>query len=550
LSASTPGIAARSATSSERVDAAMTDAETAQSSNSANRIVITTCVMVATLMQTLDTTIVNVAMPYVQGSLSASPDQITWILTSYIVAAAIMTPPVGWLSSRFGRKNLFLASLIGFTVASMLCGTAETLTEIVLFRAVQGVFGAAVVPLSQSIMLDIFPPAQRGQAMAFWVMGVVLGPILGPTLGGYLTDFYNWRRVFYINVPLGIIAAAGLWAFLKDTELKAKRHFDLFGFAVLSLGLGALQLMLDRGEFKDWFGSTEIIVYAVLCGLGFYLFLVHLFSAKAPLIPPRIFRDVNFSAGLVMIFAVGMLVLATAALLAPYLQLLAGHSIVEAGLLLAPRGAGTMASVILSGRLSNRVDPRLLMFLGILLIAESLWEMTGWTPDVDDWSLTRNAIVQGFGLGLVFTPLQVVTFSTLPAALRTDGTALFSLLRSIGLAIGVSVTSVVLTQSTQLVHAQIAASVTPFNRNLQSGGAYLLWNSTLPQGIAALNSEVTRQAQIIGYVNDFKLLFIVSLLMLPLLLLMRSSKSEAGTDGSSAEPDAGGAAARKALYSH
>jgi MFS transporter, DHA2 family, multidrug resistance protein len=549
MSASTPDIAVRWLISFDPENA-MTATENAQSANTANRIVITTCVMTATLMQTLDTTIVNVAMPYVQGSLSASPDQITWILTSYIVAAAIMTPPVGWLSARFGRKNLFLVSLAGFTVASMLCGTAETLTEIVLFRAVQGVFGAAVVPLSQSIILDIFPPAQRGQAMAFWVMGVVLGPVLGPTLGGYLTDFYNWRWVFYINVPLGVIAAAGLWVFLKDTTRNAQLNFDFFGFAVLSLGLGAFQLMLDRGELKDWFGSTEIIVYAVLCGLGFYLFLVHLFTAESPLIPPRIFRDVNFSAGLVMIFAVGMLVLATAALLAPYLQLLAGHSIVETGLLLAPRGADTTASVILSGRLSNRADPRLLMFIGILLIAESLWEMTGWTPDIDDWSLTRNAILQGFGLGLVFTPLQVVTFSTLPVALRTDGTALFSLLRSIGLAIGVSMTAVVLTQSTQIVHSQIAANVTPLNRSLQSGGAYLLWNSTLPQGIAALNAEVTRQAQIIGYVNDFKLLFIVSLLMLPLLLLMRLSKGDAGSADLDAESANGRGAAHGGLSSH
>jgi len=249
-----------------------------------------------------------------------------------------------------------------------------------------------------------------------------------------------------------------------------------------------------------------------------------LFTAETPLIPPSIFRDVNFSAGLVMIFAVGMLVLATAALLAPYLQVLAGHSVLETGLLLAPRGAGTMASVILSGRLSNRVDPRLLMFIGILLIAESLWEMTGWTPGIDDWSLTRNAVVQGFGLGLVFTPLQVVTFSTLPVALRTDGTALFSLLRNIGLAIGVSVTAVVLTQSTQIMHAQIATNITPFNRNLQSGAAYLWWNPTQPHGIAALNAEVTRQAAIIGYVNDFKMMFIVSLLMLPLLLLMRTGE--------------------------
>ena len=244
----------------------MTVPSTAEASNMANSTIITVCVMAATLMQTLDTTIVNVAMPYIQGSLAASPDQITWILTSYIVAAAIMTPPVGWLSARFGRKNLFLVSLAGFTVASMLCGTAESLTEIVLFRAVQGIFGAAIVPLSQATMLDIFPPAQRGQAMAIWVMGVVVGPIMGPTLGGYLTDFYNWRWVFYINLPFGILAIAGLWVFLRDTGRNAQLHFDLMGFSVLGLGLGALQLMLDRGEFKDWFGSTEIIVYAVLCG--------------------------------------------------------------------------------------------------------------------------------------------------------------------------------------------------------------------------------------------------------------------------------------------
>lgn len=506
----------------------MTATSSAQSSNVANRTVITACVMAATLMQTLDTTIVNVAMPYIQGSLAASPAQITWVLTSYIVTAAIMTPPVGWLSARFGRKNLFLVSLAGFTVASMLCGTAESLTEIVLFRAVQGVFGASLVPLSQATMLDIFPPAQRGQAMAIWVMGVVLGPILGPTLGGYLTDFYNWRWVFYINLPFGILTIAGLWIFLKDTGRNAGLQFDVVGFSVLGLGLGALQLMLDRGEFKDWFDSTEIIVYALLCALGFYLFVVHLFTAEAPLIPPRIFRDVNFSAGLLMIFAVGMLVLATAALLAPYLQVLGGHSVVETGLLLAPRGAGTMVGVMLSGRLSNRVDPRWMMFIGILLIAETLWEMTGWTPDIDAWSLTRNAVIQGFGLGFVFTPLQVVAFATLPIELRTDGTALFSLLRNVGLAIGVSVTSLVLARSTQIAHSQIASTVTSFNRNLESGAAYLLWSTVNPQGIPALNAEVTRQAAIIAYVDDFKLLFIVSLLMLPLLLLMRGPRGDAG----------------------
>jgi DHA2 family multidrug resistance protein len=498
-----------------------TAASTHQTSDAAYRAIMTACVMVATLMQSLDTTIVNVAMPYMQGSLAASPDQITWVLTSYIVAAAIMTPPVGWLAARYGRKNVFLVSLTGFVAASILCGASESLVEIVLFRILQGLFGAALVPLSQTTILDIFPPAQRAQAMAIWVMGVIVGPILGPTLGGYLTDFYNWRWVFYINLPLGILTISGLWIFMKSPDRAAGSHFDFIGFAVLSLGLGALQLMLDRGEFKDWFGSTEIIVYAVLCGLGFYLFLVQMLTADAPIIPPRIFRDMNFVAGLLIIFLIGMLILAIAALLAPYLQTLSGRSVVNTGLLLAPRGVGTMIGVILAGRLGNRIDQRWLMIAGILLVAVTLWEMTGWTPDIDAWSLSRNSMVQGFGLGIVFTPLQVVAFATLPAEMRTDGTSLFALLRNVGLAIGVSITSVVLTQSTQVVHSQIAASLTAFNRNLQSGAAYLYWSTANPQGFAALNAEVTRQASIIAYVNDFKLLFAVSLLMLPLVLLMR-----------------------------
>ena len=516
----------------------MTATSIDQPSASTSRAIVTAGVMAATLMQTLDTTIVNVALPYIQGSLAVSPDQITWTLTAYIVAAAIMTPPIGWLAARFGSKLLFLISVAGFTVASMLCGTAQSLTEVVLYRALQGVFGASVVPLSQSTMLDIFPPAQRGQAMALWVMGVVVGPVLGPTLGGYLTDFYNWRWVFYINLPIGILSIAGLWLFMKDTKRTPGHHFDFIGFSVLGIGLGALQLMLDRGEFKDWFGSTEIVVYAVLCGLGFYLFVVHLFTAEAPLIPPRIFLDANFCAGLLMVFAVGMLVLATAALLAPYLQVLAGRSIVDTGLLLAPRGGGTMVGVVVAGRLSNRVNPRLMMLAGILLIAESLWEMTGWTPDIDAWSFTRNSLIQGFGLGIVFTPLQVVTFATLPAELRTQGTALFSLLRNIGLAIGVSVTSVVLTRSTQIMHDEIAANVSSFNRSLQRGGTYLWWGISNPQGIAALNAEVTRQAAIIAYLDDFKLLFIVSLLMIPLLLLMRGPARDASGIASQPGPRA------------
>lgn len=493
-----------------------------------NRGLITVCVMVATLMQTLDTTIVNVALPYIQGSLAASPDQITWTLTAYIVAAAIMTPPIGWVAARIGRKRLLLISVAGFTVASMLCGTAQSLTEIVLYRALQGVFGASLVPLSQTTMLDIYPPALHGRAMSIWTMGVVVGPVLGPTLGGYLTAYESWRYVFYINLPLGVLAFAGLWFFMKSERSPETPKFDWTGFAVLGLAVACLQLLLDRGETKDWFGSTEIIVYAVLCGLGFYLFMVHLFTARETLIPLRIFRDTNFAVGLVLIFAVGMLILATSALLAPYLQTLSGRSVENTGLLLAPRGIGTMLGVVIAGRLADRMDPRVLMAIGIVIIAETLREMTHWTPDIDAQSLTLNSIAQGFGLGFVFTPLQVLAFGTLAPGLRTDGTALFSLLRNIGLAIGVSATSVLLTQATQYEHAVIGASVNPFNRSLQAGGAYFIWNPVLPSGVAALNAEVTRQAAIIGYVDDFKFLLVVSLLMLPLLLLTRAPKHDVG----------------------
>jgi len=485
-----------------------------------HRGIVSVCSMIATLMQALDNTIANVALPYMQGSLSTTLDQITWVLTSYVVAAAIMTAPVGWLAARFGRKNLFLACLGGFTVASMLCGLAESLAQMVVFRLLQGVFGAALVPLSQATMLDLYPIQQRGSAMALWGMGVMVGPILGPTLGGYLTDWYDWRWVFYINLPFGILAIAGLWLFMQETGSDAKLRFDWTGFAVLSMCLGAFQLMLDRGEQNDWFNSTETWVELVLAVLGLYLFLVHMFTAEKPFITPRIFRDPNFVSGILVMLAIGTVLLSSSALLAPYLQTLGGYSVSEAGLLMVPRGAGTMLAMMFAGRLANRVDPRLLMLIGVAMLASSFWEMSGWTPDVSVWSMSVTTTVQGFGLGFVFVPLQVIAFATLEPALRTEGTALFSLMRNVGGAIGISVTSFLLAQNTQIMHARIAEHITPFNRMLQHGSAYLFWNASRPRGLMALNDEITRQAQIIAYANDFKLMLIVSVPVALLLLIM------------------------------
>ncbi len=506
-----------------------------------HRALITVCAMIATLMQALDSTIANVALPYMQGSLSATLDQITWVLTSYIVAAAIMTAPVGWLAARYGRKNLFVLCLVGFTAASMLCGIAQTLPQMVAFRLLQGMFGAALVPLSQAVMLDIYPPQQRGSAMAIWGVGVMVGPILGPTLGGYLTDVYNWRWVFFVNLPFGILAVVGLALFMPRAERNPGLRFDWTGFAALALGIGALQLMLDRGQDKDWFSSGEIITEAVLAGLGTYLFLVHMLTAEKPFLPPRMFKDINFCAALAMMFAVGVVLLATSALLAPWLQNLGNYPVATAGLVMAPRGFGTMAAMMIGGRLSSRMDPRKIMAFGILLLLWSLYRATHWTPDVSAKELVLTLIVQGAALGFVFIPLQVVAFATLPAALRTDAASLLSLLRNVGSAIGVSITSSMLAHNIQVVHSELGAFVNPFNRALQGGGMVSrMLDPNTSAGAQMLDGMINNQAQIIAYMDDYKLMIWTTLPTLVLLMIMR--RPAAPPRNAAVKPDDGHAA--------
>jgi DHA2 family multidrug resistance protein len=487
-----------------------------------HRAMTTACIICATLLQSLDQTIANVALPYMQGSFSASYDEITWVLTSYITAAAIMTAPVGWLAARFGRKRLFVICIVSFTITSMLCGAAQSLAQIVAFRLLQGMCSAALVPLSQAILFDIYPVERRGFAMAVWGMGVMIGPILGPTLGGYLTETYNWRYVFYLNLPFGLLATLGLLIFMHETDRQSELRFDWLGFFVLSTGIGALQILLDRGNNQDWFASNEISTEAVLAGLGIYLFLVHMAWAPRPLIRPILFRDVNFSAGLVLMFAVGTLLVSSIALMAPWLQTLGNYPVGTAGLLMAPRGIGNLMTIVLCGRLATRVDPRWLAAAGLLVQCWSFWVMTGWTPDVSAYELIVTVALQGAGLGLVFTPLQVLAFATLAPSLRTEGAALFSLARNIGAAIGVSVTTSVLAHNAQALHEVIGASVTPFNRALQVLGSTRQWlDPTSRHGTMLLDQMVNHQAQIIAYINDYVLMIITTMPALLLLLLMR-----------------------------
>ncbi len=483
--------------------------------------IIMLCSMAGTLMQALDSTIANVALPYMQGSLAASRDQITWVLTSYIVAAAIMTAPVGWLAARFGRKNLALVCISGFTVTSMMCGAAQNLDQIILFRLLQGAFGAALSPLSQSIMLDLYPPEKRGSVMAIWGMGVMVGPILGPTLGGYLTDAYNWRWVFYVNLPFGVAAVTGIWLFFRDTKRDSALKFDWTGFAFLALALGALQLMLDRGTDKNWFDSGEIVVEAILGAVGAYLFIVQMVTSDRPFIPRILFKDRNFVISLVLMFTVGMMMLASSALLPPYLQNLGGYSVTDTGLLMAPRGIGTMIAMVLAGRLAARFDSRYVMASGALMLLWSMWDMSSWTPDISPVKLIETTLVQGFGLGLVFVPMNLVAFATLPHIYRTDGSALINLMRNIGSAIGVSLTTTVLASGIQTAHAQMAENASPFNRALGVNGPSLMWNMQIPFGITQFDSVIRRNAQIIAYANDYLFMLFCSVPALFVILLMR-----------------------------
>ncbi|OYX73149.1 MAG: EmrB/QacA family drug resistance transporter [Rhizobiales bacterium 32-66-11] len=488
----------------------------------ANRGAITACVILAVIMQALDTTIANVALPYIQGSVSASADQINWVLTSYIVAAAIMTPPSGFLAMRFGRKRVLLTAIAGFVIASILCGLSQSLVQIVAFRLAQGLFGAALVPLSQGILLDIYTPQERGSAMALFGVSVMVGPVLGPVIGGWLTDNISWRWVFYINLPIGLLAFAGITVFVTETTRNASAKLDWLGFGTLSLAIATLQLFLDRGEQLDWLSSGEIIIWAVVCASATYVFLIHTFTATNSFVNPRLFLDRNFSVSMFFIFIVGVTYLASLALMTPYLQTLMGYPVMTAGLVMGPRGMGTMLCMFMVGRLIGRVDTRILLTFGLGLTAWAMYAMTGWTPDVSQWTVVWVGFVQGAGLGFLFVPLTTVAFSTLPAHMRGEGTGLYNLSRNIGSSVGIAYVTALLADNVQVNHANIAAYVTPFNHAFEAPWIHQHMDPLLAGGRAALDQIITLQATIIAYMDDFKFMMILTLIAMPLVLLLRA----------------------------
>jgi DHA2 family multidrug resistance protein len=490
-----------------------------------NRGLITISVILASFLQSLDQTIANVALPHMGGELSATQEQITWVLTSYIVAAAIMIPLSGWLADRYGRKKVLVLSVVVFTLSSALCGVAQSLAQIVLFRFLQGLAGAALVPQSQAVLLDINPPERHARAMAVWVLAVVVGPAVGPVLGGWLTDNYSWRWVFLINVPFGILCVLGLLSSMRESSTR-RETFDFFGFATLSLAIGALQIMLDRGQLQDWFSSTEICLEAALGAVALYLFTIHTLTARNSFVRPGLFRDRNFDVGCIAIFTFGVVLFATLALLPPFLQQLMGYPVVTTGWVTAPRGVGTLIATLMVGRLISWMGARLLIGIGIAVTAVSTWEMCGFSLLMDNRLIIWSGFIQGVGIGLAYVPLTTVSFATLTPQFRSGGTSMFNLLRNIGSSIGISVVQALLTRNTQIMHSTLAEHITVYGGHLRPAAPY---GFSTPQGLAALDANVTRQAQMIAYNNDFKLLLVLSLVILPLILLLKPPRPGAGS---------------------
>jgi len=489
-----------------------------------NKWAITVSIMLATIMVSLDTTIANVALPHIQGSVSASQDQITWVLTSYIVAATIMTPMTGWLSGRIGRKQVFLVSIIGFTIASALCGMAGSLFQIVLFRLLQGLFGAALIPLSQAVLLDIWPREQHGQAMAIWGMGALLGPIMGPALGGWLTDNFDWRWVFYINLPIGALAYLGVWMFISNNKHDIPKPFDFFGFGMLTVFIGGFQLMLDRGPTQDWFSSKEIWTEAIVAGVALYLFTVHSLTAKNPFFDRALIRDRSFVVATVVGFFLGILLYSSMALLPSMLEGLMGYPVVTTGLVMMPRGIGAFIGMFTVGRLVGRIDSRLLVALGMVLMGSAAWMMSRFSLDMNATPLIVSAVVQGLGTSMIFVPLTTLAFASLNPIFRAEGSSVFTLVRNLGSSAGISIVEALQTSNTEVAHNDLVRHFAPGDQALSLLPQAL--NPATTAGAAALNAEISRQAAMVAYIDDFRLMLIITVCTAPLLFFMKAPKAQ------------------------
>jgi DHA2 family multidrug resistance protein len=484
---------------------------------------ITLSIMLATIMTVLDSTIANVALPHMAGSLSASADQISWVLTSYIIAAAIATPVTGWLTGRYGAKRLFMVMIVGFAASSALCGAAQSLSQIVAFRVLQGLFGAAMMPLSQTVLLDIYPLEQRGPVMAIWNIGTVTAPILGPTFGGWLTDEFSWRWVFYINIPFAAASVLGVLTFLPKAGQRSGRRFDVTGFAFLSIALAAFQLVLDRGQRNDWLQSPEISLEAAVAAVAIALFAFHTLTAEHPFLPRELMHDRNFVVTTAMSITIQSLTFSIIAILPTMMETLMGYPVLTTGLISSPRGIGAMISFMAVGWMIGRVDDRLLVLTGLTLFAISFWGMSQFSLQTSAFDFAWTGTVMGAGSAFIFMPMSVLGFATLAPELRADAAGLGSLLRNVGNGAGISMLEVLLTRNTAAVHSTLVEKLVPENPLTRALAAP--FNLTTPIGLATLDGEATRQASMVAYIDIFHMLFMATLVLMPFALILKPPRT-------------------------
>lgn len=488
------------------------------------RWIITATTLLASLLHSVNMSTAYVALPSMQGNLSATPDEIGWVVTAFIVASAIGTVLTGWLSVTFGRRVVFLGSIVGFTVSSVLCAVAGSLETLVLYRAIQGLVSAPLLPVSQAIMLDTWPRERHGFAMSIWSMGMILGPVAGPTLGAVLTEWYGWRYLFWLNVPLGLAAFVGVFLTLPEAA-KRKAGLDWIGVTTLIIAVACLQLVLDRGERLGWFSSTEIVVEAFLAVLCLYIFVVHALTAERPYINLAIFSDRNYVVGSLLIFVFGISVFASLFILPLFLQHIQGYPVITTGWIVSARGIGTFVAMLMAGWLADRFPNRWLILIGLAAVGFSNLHMTTWTANVSLTEVVWLTIINGYGMGLMWVSLSTVTFSTLAPSLRVEGAALFALVRAVGASFGTSIIVTLLTRTSQVSYVELRDHITPFNEALRGLPAAAPWSIDTQAGVQALMRLVESQALMIGFLADFVFLYIVVFAAIPLVFMLRRSKA-------------------------
>ena len=503
-----------------------------RSHESVNPWIVAVAVMLGTFMEVLDTTVVNVALPHIAGNLSATVDETTWVLTSYLVSNAIILPMTGWLANHFGRKRILLTSVIGFTISSLACGMAPSLALLITFRVIQGATGGGLQPLSQAIMMEAFPPEKRGKAMAFWALGIVVAPMLGPVLGGWLTDTYSWRWVFYVNLPVGILATimASLFIFDPPYIKKSSETVDYWGMGFLVIGMGALQIFLDKGQQDDWWASDFIRLMCTLAVVGLFAFIVRELMTKDPIVDLRVFSNRSYAMGVFMMTIIGFVLYGSTVLLPMWLQTLMGYPALQAGLAMLPRGMGSFLFMPVVGILMGVFDPRKLLSVGLVVVASSFFLLGALNLQAGYWDIFFAQILQGSAMGLIFVPLSTVTMDSIAKERMGNATSIFNLMRNIGASVGIASVETILSRRTQANTNILGANVTPYSqysRQMLEGiaGAMHAAGSDLytatQQSYGAVFAMVQQQAMMLAFIKCFRLLGIMFLCLLPLLLVMQ-----------------------------